>query len=295
MPHVTGAAVRDPELARLTGLPFHDSDDVYPRRDRRGERARPADVDGAHDRRLGLLDELPGPFMLIAMDLQGAMSEPDKQSVRERAFDVVRDYRDAVVRRRSSRTAEQMRVMLDVMSAGQVTEEFVDYIAADLRLTDVDQNGPVLAVDRQSSVPASRSSSSAAARPGCWPGIKLKAGRHPVHDHREAVRGGRHLAGQPLSGLPRRHRQPVLRLLVRADRSLGRTTTPTQPEILQYLNDVMAATTSPSRPVRHRGDSRDVGRGESATWQVTIRAPTAGRDADVARADLRGRPVQQLR
>ena len=29
---------------------------------------------------MGLLEELPKPFMLIAMDLQGAMSEPDKRS-----------------------------------------------------------------------------------------------------------------------------------------------------------------------------------------------------------------------
>lgn len=53
---------------------------------------------------LGLLDELPRPVMLIAMDLQGAMSEPDKAAVRERAFDIARAYRDRGARRRSCPT-----------------------------------------------------------------------------------------------------------------------------------------------------------------------------------------------
>ena len=84
--------------------------------------------------------------MLIPMDLQGGMSEADKQTVRDRAFDVVRDYRDRGCPPPFVPDAEQMRVMFDVMSAGQVTEEYVDYVAADLRLTDADQCGPAARV-----------------------------------------------------------------------------------------------------------------------------------------------------
>ena len=83
VPHLTGADVRDPELARLTGLPFDDDDD----------RLRAAIEDASVPALLmsmvhmtgdlGILDELPRPFMLIAMDLQGGMSEPDKRTVRE--------------------------------------------------------------------------------------------------------------------------------------------------------------------------------------------------------------------
>ena len=93
---------------------------------------------------LTLFEELPHPFMLIPMDLQGGMSEADKKTVRERAFDVVRDYRDRGCPPPFVPDPEQMRVMLDVMSAGQVTEEYLDYIAADLRFSDADQCGPVL-------------------------------------------------------------------------------------------------------------------------------------------------------
>lgn len=92
------------DLDRLLGLPFDDSDDVIQ-----------AAVDQASVPALlmsmvhmtgdmGLLDELPRPFMLIAMDLQGAMSEPDKELVRKRAFDVIRDYRDRGCPPRSCRT-----------------------------------------------------------------------------------------------------------------------------------------------------------------------------------------------
>ena len=92
------------DFCRLLGLPFDDSDDII--------RAAVADasvpallmsiVHMTGD--MGLLKELPGPFMLIAMDLQGAMSEPDKELVRKRAFDVIRDYRDRGCPRHSSRT-----------------------------------------------------------------------------------------------------------------------------------------------------------------------------------------------
>ena len=82
------------DFGRLLGLPFDDSDDAI--RAAIAEASVPAllmsMVHMTGD--LGMLEELPGPFMLIAMDLQGAMSEPAKEMVRERAFEVVRDYRD---------------------------------------------------------------------------------------------------------------------------------------------------------------------------------------------------------
>ncbi|PRC54419.1 4-hydroxyacetophenone monooxygenase, partial [Mycobacterium sp. ITM-2017-0098] len=77
--HLTAADVRDPEVARLTGLPFGDNDDVL--RSAIDEAGVPAllmsMVHMTGD--LGILEELPRPFMLIAMDLQGGMSEPDKR------------------------------------------------------------------------------------------------------------------------------------------------------------------------------------------------------------------------
>ena len=67
----TGAS----SLDALIGLPFNDSDDVL--RAAIDEASVPAllmsMVHMTGD--IGLLDELPKPFMLIPMDLQGGMSE----------------------------------------------------------------------------------------------------------------------------------------------------------------------------------------------------------------------------
>ncbi|HEY9266999.1 MAG TPA: NAD(P)/FAD-dependent oxidoreductase, partial [Mycobacterium sp.] len=238
MPHVTGAAVRDPELARLTGLPFDEPDDVI--RAAIDEASVPAllmsMVHMTGD--LGILDELPGPFMLIAMDLQGGMSEPDKQAVRERAFDVVRDYRDRGCPAPFVPDEHQLRVMLDVMSAGQVTDEFVDYIAADLRFTDADQAGPVLA-----STAVQRAGFPVVVigcgESGLLAGIKLKQAGIPftIVDKQSGV-GGTWLA----------NRYPGCRVDI-ASQYYTYSFEPTdhwehhyatQPEILQYLNDVMA-------------------------------------------------------
>ena len=94
----------DTGLRRLIGLPFDDPDDVV--RAAVEEASVPAllmsMVHMTGD--VGLLDELPGPYALIAMDLQGAMSEDDKNRVRRRAFEVIVDYRTVGVRRPSSRT-----------------------------------------------------------------------------------------------------------------------------------------------------------------------------------------------
>src|ERR1700712_2587196 len=141
----TASSAVDDDMLRLIGLPFDDGDDVI--RAAVAEASVPAllmsMVHMTGD--MGLLEELPKPFMLIAMDLQGAMSEPEKEIVRTRAFEVIRDYRGRGCPPPFIPDADEMRKMLDVMSAGTVTEEHVDYVAADLRFTDADQCGPVLA------------------------------------------------------------------------------------------------------------------------------------------------------
>ncbi|MGB3355302.1 MAG: NAD(P)/FAD-dependent oxidoreductase [Mycobacterium sp.] len=270
MPHVSGAAVRDPELARLTGLPFDDSDEVIR-----------AAVDAASvpallmsmvhmTGDLGLLDELPGPFMLIAMDLQGAMSEPDKQTVRERAFDVIRDYRDRGCPPPFIPDEHQLRVMLNVMSAGQVAEEFVDYIAADLRVTDVDQKGPVLASTGQqrADFPVVVIG---CGESGVLAGIKLKEAGIPftIVDKQSGV-GGTWLA----------NRYPGCRVDI-ASQYYTYSFEPTdhwehhyatQPEILQYLNDVTARY-GIAEHIRFETEVTGADWDEpTATWRVRIRS-----------------------
>ena len=270
------------DVARLLGLPFDDSDEVI--------RAAIADlsvpallmsmVHMTGD--LGLLRELPGPFALIAMDLQGAMSEADKETVRRRAFDVVRDYRDRGCPPPFVPDEHQTRQMLDVITAGQVTDEYLDYIAADLRLSDADQRGPVL-----KSTPEQRSTFGVVVigcgEAGLLAGIKLK----------QAGIGFTIVEKQSgIGGTWRANRYPGCRVDI-SNHYYAYSFEPTdhwshffseQPEILQYLTDVME---------RHeiaphvKFNTEVVGAAwddESACWRIETRAADGGRETLTARA-----------
>ncbi|MDP9168390.1 MAG: NAD(P)/FAD-dependent oxidoreductase [Actinomycetota bacterium] len=253
----------------MIGLPFDDSDDDIRRAI--DESSVPAllmsMVHMTGD--MGLLDELPRPFMLIAMDLQGAMSEPDKQTVRDRAFEVVRDYRDRGCPPPFIPDATQMRVMFDVMSAGQVTEEYVDYIAADLRISDADQRGPELmsAVDQRSAFPVVVIGCGEA---GILAGIKLKQAGVPFTIVEKQNGPG---------GTWRANRYPGCRVDI-ANQYYSYSFEPTdhwshhyseQPEILRYLEDVM---TKHDITPHVKFDTTTVGAEwdeESEVWRVVTR------------------------
>ncbi|MFB1296479.1 flavin-containing monooxygenase [Mycobacterium sp. pW049] len=282
MPHLTGAEVRDPELARLTGLPFDDDDEIL--KAAIDEASVPAllmsMVHMTGD--LSILDELPRPFMLIAMDLQGGMSEPDKDAVRARAFEVARDYRDRGCPPPFVPDEHQLRVMLDVISAGQVGSEFVDYVAADLRITDVDQNGPALAssAPQRAGFPVVVIGCGEA---GLLAGIKLKQAGIPftIVEKQPGV-GGTWLA----------NRYPGCRVDI-ASQYYTYSFEPTdhwehhyatQPEILRYLRDVMD---------RHgiaehvRFDTEVTGAAwddATSTWRVRVRGAHGGVEELTARA-----------
>lgn len=271
-----------PVGATLLGLPFDDPDDAI--RDAVAQASVPAllmsMVHMTGD--TGLLAELPRPFALIAMDLQGAMSEPDKDAVRERAFDVIRDYRDRGCPPPYVPGPEQMRAMLDVISAGTVTEEYVDYVAADLRFTDTDQNGPVLrsSPEQRADFPVVVIGCGEA---GLLAGIKLTAAGIPFTIvEKQAGVGGTWLV----------NRYPGCRVDI-ANQYYAYSFEPTdhwthyyseQPEILQYLTDV-AARHDIEPHVRFNtevtGATWD---DESATWEVRVRGADGRAETLNARA-----------
>lgn len=266
----------------LLGLPFDDSDDVI--RAAVAEASVPAllmsMVHMTGD--MTLLDELPGPYMLIAMDLQGGMSEPDKQKVRDRAFEVIRDYRDRGCPPPFVPDADQMRVMFKVMSAGTVTEEFVDYVAADLRFSDADRCGPELR-----STPEQRSDFPVivigCGEAGLLAGIKLSAAGVPftIVEKQSAV-GGTWLA----------NRYPGCRVDI-ANQYYAYSFEPTdhwthyyseQPEILRYLQDVADRHDIPSRVRFNTEVTGATWDDDSASWRVAVRADDGRTEILTARA-----------
>ncbi|KQH81114.1 4-hydroxyacetophenone monooxygenase [Mycobacterium gordonae] len=277
-----GAMGYSPVGATLLGLPFDDPDHVI--RDAVAQASVPAllmsMVHMTGD--TGLLAELPRPFALIAMDLQGAMSEPDKDAVRERAFDVIRDYRDRGCPPPYVPGPEQMRAMLDVISAGTVTEEYVDYVAADLRFTDADQNGPVIrsSPEQRADFPVVVIGCGEA---GLLAGIKLKAAGIPFTIiEKQAGAGGTWLV----------NRYPGCRVDI-ANQYYAYSFEPTdhwthyyseQPEILQYLTDV-AARHDIEPHARFNTEVTGATWDEvSATWQVRVREGDGRAETLTARA-----------
>ena len=266
----------------LIGLAFEDSDDVI--RSAIDEASVPAllmsMIHMTGD--LTLFEELPHPFMLIAMDLQGAMSEADKKTVRERAFDVVRSYRDRGCPPPFVPNPEQMRVMLDVMSAGQVTEEYLDYIAADLRFSDADQCGPVLrsSPEQRSEFPVVVVGCGEA---GILAGIKLKhAGVPFTIVERQSGAGGTWRA----------NRYPGCRVDI-ANQYYSYSFEPTdhwshyyseQPEILKYLNDVMTKHDIAPHVLFNTAVVGAKWDDESATWRVVTRSAGGAEETLTARA-----------
>ncbi len=255
--------------AALLGLPFSDSDDVI--RAAVAEASVPAllmsMVHMTGD--MSLLDELPGPFLLIAMDLQGAMSEPDKQKVRDRAVDVIREYRDRGCPPPFVPNPEQLRTMLAVISAGTVTEEHVDYVAADLRLSAADRCGPVLAstAEQRANFPVVVIGCGEA---GLLAGIKLKAAGIPftIVEKQSAV-GGTWLA----------NRYPGCRVDI-ANQYYAYSFEPTdhwthyyseQPEILGYLQDVARRHDIEPHVRFNTAVTGAVWDDDTSTWRVNIK------------------------
>lgn len=270
------------DLARLIGVPFDDPDEVI--RAAIAELSVPAllmsMVHMTGD--LGLLDELPGPFKLIAMDLQGGMSEADKQTVRHRAFDVVRDYRDRGCPPPFVPDERQMRAMLDAITVGEVTDEYVDYIAADLRLSDADQHGPVLksTAEQRNAFPVVVIGCGEA---GLLAGIKLKQAGIPftIVEKQSGV-----------GGTWRANRYPGCRVDI-SNHYYAYSFEPTdhwshfyseQPEILQYLTDVMERHDIAPHVKFDTEVVSAVWDDEAASWRVETRASDGGKEILTARA-----------
>ncbi|UXA19406.1 NAD(P)/FAD-dependent oxidoreductase [Mycobacterium sp. SMC-4] len=283
MPQVGDARADASDMARLTGRPFLDADDAVLRRAVDQASVPALLMSMVHmTGDLGLLDDLPKPVMLIAMDLQGAMAESDKEAVRRRAFEVVRDYRDRGCPPPFHPDAAQLRTMLDVVTAGAVTDEFLDYIAADLRLTDTDQRGPQL-----SSTAAQRADFPVVVigcgESGLLAGIKLQQAGIPFQIiEKQSGVGGTWLA----------NRYPGCRVDI-ASQYYTYSFEPTdhwehhyatQPEILRYLNDVSAR----YRIAEHVRFGTEVlaarWDADAATWRIDIRSADGTAQTLTARA-----------
>ncbi len=162
------------------------------------------------------------PAGLFLNEVQGYMPEEDKAEARALALEVIRDYRDRRVPRARTDLARAAQGDDGVARRrGGPRRVRADAARGDGARRRRRPQGRAAPTTPRPATP-SPSSSSAAASPACSPGSACKEAGHPLHRHREERRRGRHLVGEHLPRRPRRRRQPLLLLQLRAQRPLDR-------------------------------------------------------------------------
>ena len=153
---------------------------------------------------------------------------PEQQAeVRRRALPVIAAYRDGGCELPPAPSAELAEEMMSFLACAPVDPRVVPMFLEDLHLDGADSG----AIEWGDEVPAEVQGRRPHRRDRLRRGRPSRRhppgpGRRAVHHRREERRPRRHVVGQPLSGCARRHRQPLLLLLVRAVRPLDRVLRP---------------------------------------------------------------------
>ncbi len=182
--------------------------------------------------------------------------------------------------------------MMSFMVGEEVPDEYVPMFLEEMALDDGDARDT-----SWDGVPAERAAAFrvviiGAGMSGLLAAIRLEQAGHPLRRPREERGRRRHVAREQLPGLPRRRRQPLLLLLVRAESRLVGVLL-AAPRAARVLRALRGAVRRPvADPIRHRGRRCPLGRGDGAL----VRAhPITGRprgDAHGQRRDQRRRPAE---
>ena len=146
----------------------------------------------------------------------------DKAAVRAMALDALRAYRDRGCTLPPPPSPETIREMMSFMVGEEVPDEYVPMLLEEMALDGGDARD--VDVGRRAGRAARRASTSSSSAPACRACSRRSASSRPAFPyvvHREERRRRRHVAREQLSGLPRRRRQPLLLLLVRAQPRLA--------------------------------------------------------------------------
>ncbi len=163
------------------------------------------------------------PHASTLNDYQGSMTEDEMAEARAWALPAIIAYRDGGCVLPPPPSDELVREMMAFLACGPVADDVVPMFLEDLHLDGADARAITWGDEMSDAV---RNDAHVVVigcgESGLLAGHPPRAGRDPVHDRREERRSGRHVVGEPLSRRTRRHRQPLLLLLVRARRPLDR-------------------------------------------------------------------------
>ena len=168
------------------------------------------------------------PAGLFLNEVQGYMTEEDKAEVRALALDVIRDYRDRGCPEPEPISAELLHEMMRWLVCEEVPAEYVPMLMEEMELDGADQ--------RRVLVPADDAARDAfpvvvigCGQSGLLAGIRLKEAGIPFTIVEKNAGVGRDLVGELVPRRPRRRRQPLLLLQLRAERRTGPSSSPGSP------------------------------------------------------------------
>ena len=217
-------AMPDSDRNPHAGRAVHRRRRHHRRRARGRERPGAAVLDGARHRRPGVDPQRPAAARLGAQRLPGRHDRGGAGgSARRWALPAIIAFRDGGCVLPPPPSDELIREMMAFLACAPLDDDVVPDVPRGppprRRRRRARSRGPTRSPT--TCAPTRTSSSSAAASRGCSP-APPRAGEAAVHRHREERRPRRHVVGEPLPGCARRHRQPLLLLLVRARRPLDR-------------------------------------------------------------------------
>ena len=219
---------------------------------------------------VSILDGPLRPAGIYLNEVQGFMAPEDQAAVRAWALRVIAEYRDGGCVLPPPPSPHDVHRMMSFLVAEDVPEEYVPLRARRARARRVRRAGPRLAGahprGRPPRRPRGRHRRRHVGHPRRHP---TRSGGHPLHDHREEPRHRGHLDREPLPGVSRRRRQPLLLLLVRTQRRLDRVLRPPAraAALLRGLRPGVRCGRAPPR----------LDRGRTAPSGTTRRAPGGSR------------------
>ena len=141
----------------------------------------------------------------------------------------------------------------------------------EMELDGTDARKVELDAPRRRRAPRSRSSSSAAASRDCSPASGCRRPASRSRSSRRTPDVGGTWCENSYPGVPRRRRQPLLLLLVRAERPLDRVLRPAARDPAYFARRHAPARHRPAHPLEHRGGRPPSGDDEHGAWAVAVR------------------------
>ena len=263
-------------------------------RARRPERPRAAVLDGAPHRRPAVDPQRPAAALARrSTTTRAACPRTSRPRRAAWALPAIIEFRDGGCVLPPAPSDDLIREMMAFLACAPLDDDVVPMFLEDLHLDGADARAITWADEIPDDVRAdAHVVVIGCGESGLLAGAPPRPGEAAVHGHREERRSRRHVVGEPLPGRTRRHRQPLLLLLVRARRPLDRVLLAAPRAARLLPTGARRARPRAALPVEHARRRHDLRRGHRTVGRRRHQPRRQHRDARRARGDQRGRCAQ---